>query len=92
MDRDDRETYESMLLAEDLARNRSIHCLHCHAEVGRIGFLGQRADDEVEERQRIVSLAVDGQRAQGVVGSRSYVRFRCEDCSRTSIYYLLLGS
>lgn len=77
-----------MLLAEDLAEERPIHCLACKREVGKIAFLGQAPDDD-RDRHKLVSLSVDTEVVQGVVGSRTYVRFGCE-CGNTSIYYLLL--
>lgn len=82
------QTYESMLLPEDLAAERPIHCLACQTEVGKVAFLGQ-TEAELEDRHRLVSLSVNTDMVQGVVGSRTYVRFGCE-CGKTSIYYLLL--
>jgi len=89
------ETYESMLLREDLAEERPIHCLACQKEVGRISFLGQHSEPRAEVAQadgreyRLVSLSVNTDLVTGVVGSRTYIRFACE-CGKTSIYHLVL--
>ncbi|MAE77717.1 MAG: hypothetical protein CMJ85_12715 [Planctomycetes bacterium] len=81
------ETLESMLLPQDLVASRAIHCLACQKEVGKVAFLGD--DSNSDERYRLVSLSVNSEIVQGVVGSRAYVRFAC-DCGKASLYHLML--
>lgn len=81
--------YESLLLAEDLESERRLHCLACRADVGKIAWLGPSPDRDDESYLRLVSVAVDRQRVQGVIGTRKFVRFSC-DCGKTSIYHLCL--
>jgi hypothetical protein len=77
--------YESMLLPEDLAQEAPLHCLACRRQVGKVTFLAKGKS----VRQKLVSLSVDPTLVQGVVGSRSCVRFSCE-CGKTSLYHLML--
>ncbi|HMQ24253.1 MAG TPA: hypothetical protein PKE00_17315 [Planctomycetota bacterium] len=85
-----KKRYESMLFAEDLESERGLTCLACHAEVGRISWLGGALRDRrPDEPLRLVALAVDRRRVQGVIGTREYVRFSC-DCGKTSVYHLCL--
>lgn len=83
------KSYESLLLAEDLESEQRLHCLSCRADVGKISWLGPIPEGDDDPSVRLVSVAVDRQRVQGVIGTREYVRFSC-DCGKTSIYHLCL--